>query len=90
MCSMGAPAFLFRAWKLDCEVDMKTLDVVALVKDCPEEGLRRGQVGTVVDAPSPGVYLVEFADIGGEPYAFLMAPETDLLVLHHRPALKVA
>ena len=37
MCSMGAPAFLFRAWKLDCEVDMKTLDVVALVKDCPEE-----------------------------------------------------
>ena len=90
MCSMGAPAFLFRAWKLDCEVDMKTLDVVALVKDCPEEGLRRGQVGTVVDAPSAGVYLVEFADIGGEPYAFLMAPETDLLVLHHRPALKVA
>ena len=69
---------------------MKTLDVVALVKDCPEEGLRCGQVGTVVDAPSPGVYLVEFADIGGEPYAFLMAPETDLLVLHHRPALKVA
>ena len=69
---------------------MKTLDVVALVKDCPEKGLRRGQVGTVVDAPSLGVYLVEFADIGGEPYAFLMAPETDLLVLHHRPALKVA
>ena len=69
---------------------MKTLDVVALVKDCPEEGLRRGQVGTVVDAPSAGVYLVEFADIGGEPYAFLMVPETDLLVLHHRPALKVA
>ncbi len=69
---------------------MKTLDVVALVKDCPEEGLRRGQVGTVVDVPSPGVFLVEFADVGGESYAFLTVPEADLLVLHHRPALKVA
>ena len=69
---------------------MKTLDVVALVKDYPEESLRRGQVGTVVDVPSPGVYLVEFADVEGEPYAFLAAPEADWLVLHHRPALRVA
>ena len=69
---------------------MKTLDVVALVRDCPEEGLRRGQVGTIVDTPSPGVFLVEFADVQGEAYAFLAAREADLLVLHHRPVLKVA
>ncbi len=67
---------------------MKTLDVVALVKDYPGERLRCGQVGTIVDTPAPGVFLVEFADVEGEPYAFLATPETDWLALH-RPTLEV-
>ena len=36
--------------------------VVALLEDLPEEGLVRGQVGTVVENWAPGVYEVEFAD----------------------------
>lgn len=69
---------------------MKTLDVVALVKDYPAEGLRRGQVGTIVETFPAGGFLVEFADMQGEAYAFLTVPETDLLALHHHPSLKVA
>ena len=69
---------------------MKTLDVVALVNDFPKEGLQRGQVGTIVETLSPAVFLVEFADMHGEAYAFLTVTEADLLVLHHQPALKVA
>jgi len=33
--------------------------VVALLEDLPEEGLVRGQVGTVVENWAPGVYEVE-------------------------------
>ena len=69
---------------------MRTLDVVALLKDYPGHGLQRGQVGTIVETLSPGVFLVEFADMQGEAYAFLTVPEADLLMLHHQPALKVA
>lgn len=69
---------------------MKTLDVVALEKDFPKEGLRRGQVGTIVESMTPGVFLVEFADLQGQTYAFLTVGQSDLLLLHHRPALKVA
>ncbi|MHB8249045.1 MAG: DUF4926 domain-containing protein [Acidithiobacillus sp.] len=69
---------------------MKVLDVVALVRAHPESSLRRGQVGTVVEALSPGQYLVEFANLNGEAYAFLALSEHELLRLHHQPALKVA
>ncbi|MBU2857837.1 MULTISPECIES: DUF4926 domain-containing protein [Acidithiobacillus] len=69
---------------------MKLLDVVALVKAHPKKGLHRGQVGTIVEVLSPGVFLVEFANLSGEAYAFLTLPEGELLRLHHQPALKVA
>ncbi|MHB1607923.1 MAG: DUF4926 domain-containing protein [Acidiferrobacter thiooxydans] len=52
--------------------------------------MQRGQVGTIVETLSPAVFLVEFADMQGEAYAFLTVTEADLLVLHHQPALKVA
>ena len=35
--------------------------VVAMLEDLPEEGLVRGQVGTVVESWAPGVYEVEFS-----------------------------
>lgn len=64
---------------------MKTLDVVAVTEDLPEKGLRRGQVGTLVESLAPGVYEVEFADTEGRAYAMVAIPENKLMVLHHRP-----
>ncbi len=51
--------------------DIALLDAVALVEDLPERGLRRGQVGTVVESLDDGVFEVEFADNDGRTYATL-------------------
>jgi hypothetical protein len=64
---------------------MRLLDVVALNEDIPERGLRRGQVGTVVESLGPGVYEVEFSDDSGRTYAVLALREEQLMVLHHQP-----
>lgn len=34
---------------------IQLLDVVALTEDLPQSGLRRGQMGTVVEVLAPGV-----------------------------------
>ena len=62
------------------------LDVVALTDDLPQEGLARGQVGTVVVILAPGIFEVEFADDLGRTYAELALPETKLMVLRYEPA----
>ncbi len=59
------------------------LDVVALLNDAPEEGLQRGQVGTIVEMLAPGVYEVEFADKNGHTIASLAVHSDQLLVLHY-------
>jgi hypothetical protein len=64
---------------------MKSLEVVALIKDVPEKHLRRGQVGTVVEMQTPGIVEVEFSDLDGNTYAMCSVPESNLLVLHHIP-----
>jgi hypothetical protein len=64
---------------------VKVLDVVALTRDRPERGLRRGQVGTVVLDLAPGVFEVEFSDDQGRAYATLAIPVDDLLVLRYQP-----
>ncbi len=51
---------------------MKLFEVVARVNDLPEQALRRGQVGTIVEQLAPQIFEVEFADLEGETYA--MAP----------------
>ena len=45
------------------------LDVVALLKDLPAEGLERGQVGTIVEQLDDRTSLVEFSDDEGRAYA---------------------
>lgn len=65
------------------------LDIVALTNDLPEQGLLRGQVGTVVEILTPGTYEVEFSDDTGKTYALATLREDQLLLLHMRPA-KVA
>ena len=61
----------------------KPLTVVALLEDKPERGLRRGQVGTVVESLAPGVFEVEFSDNEGRTYATLAIRSDELMVLHH-------
>jgi Domain of unknown function (DUF4926) len=64
--------------------EIKTLDVVAVTQDIPEHGLRRGEVGTVVDRWKDGVYEVEFSDDTGEAYAFAALRAEQLLPLYRR------
>ena len=63
---------------------MKLLDVVALTENLPERGLRRGQVGTIVEVLAPGTFEVEFSDLEGRTYASLAVSEKRLMVLHHQ------
>ena len=65
----------------------KLLDVVALLEDIPNHGLRRGQVGTVVEELAPGVFEVEFSDDTGRTYALLALCSGQMIVLHYEPAL---
>jgi len=63
--------------------NVRPFAVVALLEDKPERGLRRGQVGTVVEPLGPGVVEVEFCDNQGRTYATLALPSDQLMVLHH-------
>ena len=63
--------------------EIKLLDVVALLEDAPAEGLRRGEVGTVVDRWRDGVFEVEFSDDAtGEAYAVAAVPAEKLMKLY--------
>ena len=66
------------------------LSVVALLEDLPAKGLRRGQVGTVVENLAPGVCEVEFSDDSGRTYASLGLPTDQLMLLHHAPVDQAA
>ncbi len=70
--------------------DIELLSVVALVEDMPERGLRRGQVGTVVENLAPNVYEVEFSDDSGKTYALLALHADKVMRLHHEPSNQAA
>lgn len=64
--------------------EIKLLDVVALTENLPSEGLRRGEVGTVVEKWNKGVFEVEFSDETGKAYAFAAVPAEKLMKLYFR------
>jgi hypothetical protein len=69
--------------------EIKLLDVVALLEDVPAEGLRRGEVGTVVEVFSeqtdlPKAYLIEFSGDDGAAYAFSALRSNQLIKLYFR------
>ena len=64
--------------------EIKLLDVVALTENLDSEGLRRGEVGTVIEQWAGGVFEVEFSDDSGEAYAFAAVPSEKLMKLHFR------
>ncbi len=67
---------------------IQLLDVVALLEDCEDIGLSRGQVGTVVEVYKPGIFEVEFSDNQGRTYALETLPDNKLLLLHHQAPSK--
>lgn len=69
--------------------EIKILDVVALLEDLPEEGVYRGQVGTVVELLAPKVFEVEFSENSEDTYAMLTLKAEHLMILHYEP-VKVA
>lgn len=68
--------------------EIKILSPVALVEDLPEHGLRRGEVGTVVEVWKDGAYEVEFSETSGTAYAFVALTAEKLMPLYygHREA----
>lgn len=64
--------------------EIKVLDVVALTEDVEQHGLRRGEVGTVVERWKDGAYEIEFCDDSGEAYAFAALRPEQLMKLHFR------
>jgi hypothetical protein len=64
--------------------EIKLLDVVALTEDLPAEGLRRGEVGTVVEQWKDNVFEVEFSDDTGKAYAFVALRPDQLMKLYFR------
>ena len=62
--------------------EIKLLDVVALIDELHSQGLRRGEVGTVVEEWMDNVFEVEFSDGSGKTYAFATLRAEQLMKLH--------
>jgi hypothetical protein len=56
-------------------------NVVALNLDIPEHGLKRGQVGTVVEVLDNDIFEVEFASNDGGPYEMAALTSAELIPL---------
>lgn len=63
------------------DTQIKLLDTVALLRDAPEFGLTKGQVGTVVEELDAVTLLVEFANSDGITFSMPSVKRSDLLKL---------
>ena len=54
------------------------LNVVVLVRDMPEHGLKSGDLGTVVEVYDRGEIEVEFATVSGQAQAILTLNQNDV------------
>jgi Domain of unknown function (DUF4926) len=70
--------------------ELPMLSVVALLEDVPAKGLRRGQVGTIVEHLADGAYEVDFSDDAGRTYASIALQADRLLRLVHEPEYRAA
>ena len=62
-------------------------DTVALLRDFPQRGVVRGDIGTIVEVYGDA-YEVEFAGEGGAPRAMFAVPRDDCLPVHLEPSLR--
>ena len=67
----------------------KLLDTVALTQDQPEAGLRRGDVGAVVEVLCHETYEVEFVAASGRTQALIALGEADIRALGDRDLIAV-
>jgi hypothetical protein len=54
------------------------LDVVVLARDLPEQGLKKGDLGTIVEIYERGEIEVEFATVSGHAQAILTLTQNDV------------
>jgi hypothetical protein len=59
-------------------MNIRELDTVVLERDMPEHGLRRGDLGAVVQVYSPDSFEVEFVRISGTTQALVQLTRSDL------------
>jgi hypothetical protein len=59
-------------------VSFHTLDVVVLNTDLPDPGLKRGDLGAVVDVYSPDAIEVEFVTASGRTRAIITLRASDI------------
>ena len=57
------------------------LDTVALTHDLPAAGLKRGDVGAIVDVPAPEAFDVEFIAASGHTQALVTLGTADIRAL---------
>jgi hypothetical protein len=67
----------------------KVLDIVASLRDVPDQSIRRGMVGTVVEEKGE-YYLVEFCNAEGETLALVSLRSSDFLILERSSVRGIA
>jgi Domain of unknown function (DUF4926) len=65
------------------------LETVALTHDVPEAGLRRGDVGAVVEVLSPEAFEVEFVVASGRTQALMTLGSADIRALDDKDLIAV-
>jgi len=68
------------------EEAIELLDVVVPTKPIPDLGLRKGELGTVVELLDKDVFLVEFADTSGATYAMPVLTAAESMKVYYEPA----
>lgn len=58
---------------------LEDLDVVVLLRDRPELGLRAGYIGTIVHVHTPSMFMVEFSDENGQTFKMPDLQASELL-----------
>ena len=64
------------------------LDIIALTRDLPGEGLLRGDVGAVVEVLGPGCFEVEFAAASGRTQALMALADNDIRAWRQGPSCR--
>jgi hypothetical protein len=70
-------------------MDIPVSTPVALLTEVPEQGLTRGQIGTVIELlrrDKEEALLVEFSDSDGQTYATAVLKAEQVIPLHRRDA----
>lgn len=68
---------------------MKPLDTVVLEHDIPAHGLRRGDLGAIVEVYGPDAFEVEFVSAAGQTSALVTLKASDIRAANDRDHVSV-